>query len=104
MVEEKTLKPKKLFNKFAEILSQEPETEILEIIQKAKIPIIKCQDKKTGIQLDFLFNEFLGLVQINQFHLAKKLHPEFKYLYLLLKLFLRQRNLNHTFTGGVGNL
>lgn len=102
VVEERSLKPKKLLFKMAQILEEEPETEVIEIISHAKVPIIKCQDKKTRIQMDFVFNEFSGLVQIDQFSKSKESHPEFKYLYMLLKLFLKQRNLNNTYSGGVG--
>lgn len=76
--------------------------QIEEVLHKAKVPIVKCVHVESGINVDIIFNELSGLLQIDQFEQAIRNYPEFKFLYLLLKFFLRQRRLNETYTGGVG--
>ena len=71
-------------------------------ILNAKVPILKCIHKKTGVKLDIACNEVSGLAQIRHFEKANLIYPHFKYLYLFFKFFLRQRSLNDTFTGGIG--
>ena len=75
---------------------------IEESLYKARVPILKCIHKETDINVDIVFNELSGLPQIKQFENAVKNYPEFKFMYLLLKFFLRQRRLNETYSGGVG--
>jgi non-canonical poly(A) RNA polymerase PAPD5/7 len=75
---------------------------IEESLHKARVPILKCIHIETNINVDLVFNEKSGLPQIKQFENAIMNYPEFKFMYLLLKFFLRQRRLNETYSGGVG--
>ena len=104
VIEEPSMSPKKLLYKISRILRGENNgLEILELLPHARVPIIKCQDKQTGVFIDMVFNEFSGLLQIEQIKKASENHNEFEYLYLVLKFFLRQRGLNETYSGGIGN-
>ena len=71
-------------------------------IMGARMPLVKCVHKVTGVKLDVIANEISGLAQILQYKRANEAYPEFKYLYLFFKFFLHQRNLNSTYNGGVG--
>jgi DNA polymerase sigma len=75
-----------------------------ESLHKARVPILKCVDIETDINVDLVFNELSGLPQIRQFENAILHYPVFKFLYLLMKFFLRQRKLNETYSGGVGSI
>ena len=44
-----------------------------------------------------------GIYQVEQVKKTIKFYPSFKYLYFVLKFYLRQRNLNDTYMGGVGS-
>lgn len=72
------------------------------VILSARVPVIKCFHRATGIKLDVICNEIAGLAQIRLFEKANRVYPQFKFLYLFFKFFLRQRGLNSTYTGGIG--
>jgi non-canonical poly(A) RNA polymerase PAPD5/7 len=75
----------------------------IEPIKSAKCPIIKLTDKQTGINVDISFNRENG---IHCVHLVKQLmrkYPELKPLLLVLKCFLKSRQLNETYHGGVSS-
>ena len=75
---------------------------IEESLHKARVPILKCLHVDSDISVDLVFNELSGLPQIQQFENAIHFYPVFKYMYILFKFFLRQRRLNDTYSGGVG--
>lgn len=75
----------------------------LEIIPGAKVPIIKMDHKVTGISLDICCNEATGLQGASVISSLSKDFPPFKYLTLVLKVFLSRRQLHETYGGGIGS-
>ena len=75
----------------------------IEPLKNAKVPIIKLQDKASNINVDISFNRTNGIYCVKLVkHLLKK-YPELKPLLLVLKCFLKSRQLNETYHGGVGS-
>lgn len=74
-----------------------------EVIDSARVPIVKLWEKQSGIQIDISFNARSALV--SRALIADYLHryPPVRPLVLLLKYFLQQRGLNDTYSGGVGS-
>lgn len=75
----------------------------LEVIDKARIPIVKLVHKDSGIHVDVSFNIAGGLATADLVRHYMRLFPAFRPLTLLLKYFLAQRGLNETFAGGIGS-
>ena len=72
-------------------------------IPHARVPIIKMNDRVTGIQVDISFNQENALrgIQMTKQYLVR--YPEVRYLVPVLKYFLKQKGLNDTHSGGVGS-
>ncbi|GAB5366137.1 hypothetical protein AAMO2058_001118800 [Amorphochlora amoebiformis] len=75
----------------------------VEVIANARVPIIKFVDSASGLSVDICFNNDSG------FHAAKIVNKHasmfvpFRPLVMVLKFFLAMRELNETYTGGVGS-
>jgi non-canonical poly(A) RNA polymerase PAPD5/7 len=92
-----------LLNKLTNKLARSNICSSIEPIKSAKCPIIKLTDKQSGINVDISFNRDNG---IHCVHLVKQLmrkYPELKPLLLVLKCFLKSRQLNETYHGGVSS-
>ncbi|XP_065676739.1 terminal nucleotidyltransferase 4A-like isoform X1 [Hydra vulgaris] len=75
----------------------------VKVLDKASVPIIKLTDKKTRVHVDISFNTDTA---VQSAEMVKSYIKEFKvlpYLYLTLKYFLAQRELNEVFTGGISS-
>ncbi|GLD91924.1 hypothetical protein PINS_up000457 [Pythium insidiosum] len=75
----------------------------LEVIDKARIPIVKFVHKESNIQVDVSFNVSSGLATADLVRHYMRVYPAFRPLTLVLKYFLAQRTLNETFAGGIGS-
>lgn len=75
----------------------------IDVIASAKVPIIKFIDMENNYNIDVSFNKLDGLFQTREVLKSFKIYPEIKPLIFVMKIYLRQRNLNQTFTGGVGS-
>ena len=73
------------------------------VLRKAKVPIIKFRHKETQIEFDLAINELGGAIMVPEVLRSIESHPEIPYLLFPLKLFLRQRRLNNPYTGGLGS-
>lgn len=94
----------KLISKAKKVLRKQPETfENLEILLHAKVPIIKFTHGPSQVDFDITFNELSGVQNAEEVKRVIEIHPEIKYLLMIMKLFLRQRKMNNTFTGGIGS-
>lgn len=71
-------------------------------VARAKVPIIKFTDKKTGIKVDISFENDSGLMANTTFQQWKLQHPAMPILVVLVKQMLAMRDLNEVFTGGLG--
>lgn len=75
----------------------------IEFIESARVPLIKLLDIESNYEFDICFNEEGGLFAIEEILRAIKIYPEIPYLILLLKIFLRQRKMQNSYTGGIGS-
>ena len=48
-------------------------------------------------------NRFLKLIKITELNKAFEVYPEIKYLIMVMKCILKQRDLSETYTGGIGS-
>jgi len=75
----------------------------LEIIESAKVPVVKLRSQASGLRADVVFNQEDGL-NTSRFTRARlKEFPQMRPLLLFLKYFLLQRGLHETYTGGMGS-
>ncbi|KAK5118087.1 hypothetical protein LTR62_004133 [Meristemomyces frigidus] len=72
------------------------------VIAKAKVPIIKFDDVRTDIHVDVSFENDSGLVANKTFQEWKALYPAMPVIVVLIKQMLAMRNLNEVHTGGIG--
>ena len=87
----------------ANALSRRGMAKNVQVISKARVPIIKFQEKESGFQFDISFDVANG-PQAAQF-LNKWLQeiPQVRPICLVVKFFLQQRELNEVYTGGIGS-
>ncbi|CAK7203575.1 hypothetical protein SEUCBS139899_006310 [Sporothrix eucalyptigena] len=78
------------------------EREHLEHITKAKVPLVKYIDLKTGLKVDVSFENMNGVVANKTFLKWKEQFPEMPILVTLVKQFLTMRGLNEPVNGGIG--
>lgn len=74
----------------------------IEVIPKAKVPIVKFVDRQTGIRVDMSFDNTTGLVAIDTCLAWKNQLPAMPILVMLVKQFLAMRGLHEVRTGGIG--
>jgi predicted nucleotidyltransferase len=89
--------------KVAEALSAKGVASYVEVFSNAKVPIIKCDHFPTGINFDICLNNTSGLATGKLIRENAKLYPQLRPLAITLKIFLSQRKLNETYSGGVGS-
>lgn len=87
----------------AERLKLDDMVSYLEVIDKARIPIVKFVHKASNIQVDVSFNIAGGLATADLVKHYMRVYPSFRPLTLVVKYFLAQRGLNETFAGGIGS-
>lgn len=75
----------------------------LEIIESAKVPIIKLRAQASGLRADVCFNLPDGLATSKFIRERCEEYPQMRPLLLFLKYFLLQRGLHETYTGGMGS-
>ena len=75
----------------------------IEPIKHAKVPIIKLRDKQTMINVDISFNRENGIYCVKLVKQLLKKYPELRPMLLVLKCFLKSRQLNETYHGGVSS-
>ncbi|CAK56404.1 unnamed protein product (macronuclear) [Paramecium tetraurelia] len=100
---DKNMSAKELYKKVAQNLMKSDKFENVNLIAKAKVPIIKFFEIESSYQFDISFNQMDGIRQIDEIQKAFTIYPEFKYLIMILKCILKQRDLNETYSGGIGS-
>lgn len=75
----------------------------VQVISKARVPIIKFVDRLTGHPVDISFNIASGLDGARFLKEQLCIYPALRPLLLFLKLFLDLRGLNEVFRGGLGS-
>lgn len=71
-------------------------------IPKAKVPLIKYIDRKTGLPVDISFENDSGLAAIETLNVWLSDYPALNRLVFPLKQFLKMRGLNEVNSGGLG--
>lgn len=74
----------------------------LQTITKARVPIIKFIDSRTGVHVDISFEKDGGIKTASTITKWSKSQPALRPLVLIVKQFLSSRRLNEVFTGGLG--
>ncbi|XWS11040.1 hypothetical protein CRYUN_Cryun38cG0049500 [Craigia yunnanensis] len=75
----------------------------MQVIAKARVPIVKFVEKKSGVAFDISFDMDNGPKAAEFIKEAVVKWPQFRPLYLILKVFLQQRDLNEVYSGGIGS-
>lgn len=74
-----------------------------QVIAKARVPIIKFEERESRINFDISFDKANGPEAAKWVNSILLKNPEIKPLCLVVKLFLQQRELNEVYTGGIGS-
>lgn len=75
----------------------------LQVISRAKVPIVKFVDASTHLHVDISFENDSGLVANETFLNWTRTYPALPPLVLVLKHFLSMRGLNEVYSGGIGS-
>jgi non-canonical poly(A) RNA polymerase PAPD5/7 len=67
------------------------------------VPIVKLEDKETELFVDVSFGRANGVSALSFIKKFLLLYPELKYLLIIIKAFLKARDLNETFHGGMSS-
>ena len=91
-------------NKLAEFLERNGIAErwSIEVISKAKVPIIKFIDRITQLKVDVSFENNTGIVANRTFAIWKDIYPAMPIIVTIIKQFLMMRGLNEVANGGLG--
>lgn len=87
----------------AKALLQRNVGEKIQVIAKARVPIVKLIEKQSGIAFDISFNVENGPKAAEFIKDAVRKMPPLKPLCMILKIFLQQRELNEVYLGGIGS-
>lgn len=75
----------------------------MELIEKARVPIIKMVDSVVGFNVDISFNVTSGVDSGRLVKEAIEIFPALRPLMMVIKQFLLERGLNEVFSGGLGS-
>lgn len=92
-----------LIRKFAKELKRSHISNESIPILGAKVPILKIVELHTGIHMDISFNASDGYCAVKPIKQLRDKYPALKSLVIVIKAFLRQKDLNETHTGGIGS-
>ncbi|XP_021606696.1 terminal nucleotidyltransferase 4B isoform X2 [Manihot esculenta] len=84
-------------------LSQKGIAKKIQVIAKARVPIVKFIERQSGVSFDISFDVDNGPKAAKFIKDAVSKWPALRPLCLILKLFLQQRELNEVYSGGVGS-
>ncbi|KAJ9537672.1 hypothetical protein OSB04_030405 [Centaurea solstitialis] len=84
-------------------LSQRGVAKKIQVIAKARVPIIKFVERRSGISFDVSFDMENGPKAAEYIQEAISKWPPLRPLCLILKVFLQQRELNEVYSGGIGS-
>ena len=93
----------KILSNILRILKQSGKFRKIFVIS-AKVPIIKCLDKNSGIKIDISINRKSNYIRNSYVKSIINKYPCIQYLTLLIKFYLRQRKLNDTHKGGISSI
>ncbi|KAI2472817.1 hypothetical protein F4781DRAFT_382020 [Annulohypoxylon bovei var. microspora] len=79
-----------------------PQNDSVEVISKAKVPLVKYTDSRTFLKVDISFEKIDGRRAIQTFLTWKEKYPAMPIIVSLVKQFLLMRGLNEPVSGGIG--
>lgn len=90
--------------KFQKLLvaQQVADSDSIEVIAHARIPLVKFVDKLTGLKVDVSFENLGGVDAVDTFVRWKNQYPAMPILVTVIKHFLLMRGLNEPVNGGIG--
>ncbi|XP_008798250.2 terminal nucleotidyltransferase 4B isoform X2 [Phoenix dactylifera] len=103
ILESKAKTPQMGLYPLARALSQTSIAKKMQVIAKARVPIVKFVEKQSGISFDISFDVDGGPKAAEFIKDAVKKMPPLRPLCLILKVFLQQRELNEVYSGGIGS-
>lgn len=95
--------PIQLMLSLANLITSKNICTYIEVIEGAKVPIIKLDHRESGISVDICINERSGLLTGKLVKEMVILYPPMLPLTIVLKHFLAQRRLNEPYMGGCGS-
>ncbi|KAI3436347.1 hypothetical protein D9Q98_002400 [Chlorella vulgaris] len=75
----------------------------MQVIARAKVPIVKFEDAETGYNFDVSFDVANGPEAAENVRALMDALPPMRPLVMVLKVFLQQRELNEVYSGGLGS-
>ncbi|KAE8681080.1 Nucleotidyltransferase family protein isoform 3 [Hibiscus syriacus] len=96
-------KPQTGLHAISRALSQRGIAKKMQVIAKARVPIVKFVEKKSGVAFDVSFDVDNGPKAAEFIKGAIEKWPQLRPLCLILKVFLQQRDLNEVYSGGIGS-
>ena len=84
-------------------LARRGEARNIQLISKARVPIVKFEETKSGIQFDVSFDVANGPASADIVKRNTRRFPALRPLTTVLKCFLAQRGLNEVYSGGIGS-
>ena len=89
--------------RLADVVNARGLASVMEVIDKARVPLVKFQHKESGLSVDISFNTVSGQRTADMVKEYMDTFPELRPMVLVLKRWLQQRDLNETYRGGVGS-
>ncbi|KJZ78509.1 hypothetical protein HIM_01900 [Hirsutella minnesotensis 3608] len=89
------------FQKFL-VAQKVADSESIEVIAHARIPLVKFVDKLTGLKVDVSFENLGGVNAVDTFLRWKSDYPAMPIIVTVIKHFLLMRGLNEPVNGGIG--
>jgi len=74
----------------------------IDVISKAKVPLVKYVDRLTGLKVDISFENNTGLIANKTFQEWKAQYPAMPMIVTIIKHLLAMRGLNEPVNGGIG--
>ncbi|XP_061949771.1 uncharacterized protein LOC133673128 [Populus nigra] len=90
-------------NALSRALSQKGVAKKIQVIARARVPIVKFVEKRSGVSFDISFDVNGGPIAAEFIKNAISKWPELRPLCLILKVFLQQRELNEVYSGGISS-
>ncbi|TQV97898.1 hypothetical protein V2A60_006388 [Cordyceps javanica] len=89
------------FQKFL-VAQRVADSDAIQVIAHARIPLVKFVDKFTGLRVDISFENLGGVNAVETFVKWKQLYPCMPILVTVIKHYLLMRGLNEPVNGGIG--
>lgn len=87
----------------AQALTRKEMVNNVQVVAKAKVPIIKFVEVESGISFDISFDIANGPVAAEYVRELMTKLPPMRPLLFIVKIFLQQRDMNEVYTGGIGS-